>query len=164
MVDCVEKRFGALRALHPVQWLSDNGSIFAAHTIEIALAINLVPCFTPVESPESNGMAEAVVKTFKRDYARVNPIPNAVAALALIDSWMKDYNIVHRIPGWAIAHPGSISSPSPSRVRSNGATPAPVRILCADLGLARPQIALQVGIGSRPAITRPCRRYSRARD
>jgi putative transposase len=96
MVDCVEKRFGAIRAPHPVQWLSDNGSIFAAHrTIEIALALNLVPCFTPVESPESNGMAEAFVKTFKRDYVRVSPIQNAAAALALIDSWMEDYNTVH---------------------------------------------------------------------
>ena len=96
MVDCVEKRFGAMRAPQPVQWLSDNGSIFAAHrTIEVALALNLVPCFTPVESPESNGMAEAFVKTFKRDYVRVNPIPNAAAALTLIDRWMEDYNTVH---------------------------------------------------------------------
>ena len=38
MVRCVEQRFGAIRAPHPVQWLSDNGSIFAAHrTVEIAL-------------------------------------------------------------------------------------------------------------------------------
>jgi transposase InsO family protein len=82
MVQCVEKRFGAIRAPHPVRWLSDNGSIFAAHkTIEIALALNLAPCFTPVESPESNGMAEAFVKTFKRDYVRVSLIPNAPAAL-----------------------------------------------------------------------------------
>ena len=96
MVRSVERRFGLIRAPHPVQWLSDNGSIFAAHrTIEIALALNLVPCFTPVESPESNGMAEAFVKTFKRDYVRVSPIPNAAAALALIDSWMEDYNTVH---------------------------------------------------------------------
>ena len=79
-----------------VQWLSDNGSIFAAHkTIEIALALNLQPCFTPVESPESNGMAEAFVKTFKRDYVRVNSIPNANAALALIGSWIEDYNTAH---------------------------------------------------------------------
>jgi hypothetical protein len=27
-----------------------------------------VPCFTPVHSPESNSIAEAFVKTFKRDY------------------------------------------------------------------------------------------------
>jgi putative transposase len=96
MVQCVEKRFGAIRAPHRVQWLSDNGSIFAAHkTIEIALALNLEPCFTPVESPESNGMAEAFVKTFKRDYVRVTPIPDATAALALVDNWMEDYNTVH---------------------------------------------------------------------
>ena len=40
-------------------------------------------------------MAEAFVKTFKRDYVRVSPIPDAAAALALIDSWMEDYNTVH---------------------------------------------------------------------
>jgi putative transposase len=96
MVRSVEQRFSGIRAPHPVQWLSDNGSIFAAHkTIEIALALNLVPCFTPVESPESNGMAEAFVKTFKRDYVRVSPIPDAATALALIDAWMEDYNTVH---------------------------------------------------------------------
>jgi transposase InsO family protein len=96
MVECVERRFGSVRAPHPVQWLSDNGSSFAAHkTVEIALALNLVPCFTPVESPESNGMAEAFVKTFKRDYVRVSLIPHAPAALAQIDHWMEDYNTVH---------------------------------------------------------------------
>ena len=50
---------------------------------------------SPVESPESNGMAEAFVKTFKRDYVRVSPIPDTAAALALVDSWMEDYNTVH---------------------------------------------------------------------
>ena len=29
-VRCVEQRFGGIRAPHPVQWLSDNGSILAA--------------------------------------------------------------------------------------------------------------------------------------
>jgi transposase InsO family protein len=96
MVRSVEQRFGTLRAPHPVQWLSDNGSIFAAYkTVEIALALNLVPCFTPVESPESNGMAEAFVKTFKRDDVRVSPIPDADTALAAIETWMEDYNTVH---------------------------------------------------------------------
>ena len=37
-------------------------------------------------------MAEAFVKTFKRDYVRVNPIPDAATALALVDRWMEDYN------------------------------------------------------------------------
>ena len=61
MVRCVKQRFGGIRAPHPVQWLSDNGSIFAAHrTVEIALALNLVPCFTPIESPGGTpGLASA---------------------------------------------------------------------------------------------------------
>jgi transposase InsO family protein len=72
----VEKRFGTIHAPYPVQWLSDNGSIFAAHkTIEIALALNLAPCFTPVESPESDGMAEAFLKTFKRGSSVRYPMP-----------------------------------------------------------------------------------------
>jgi len=40
-------------------------------------------------------MAEAFVKTFKRDYVRIIPISNAAAALAGIDHWMEDYNTVH---------------------------------------------------------------------
>jgi putative transposase len=46
---------------------------------------NLVPCFTPVRSPQSNGIAEAFVKTFKRDYVRLNARPNATALLAELD-------------------------------------------------------------------------------
>ena len=96
MIECGERRFGGSRAPHKVQWLTDNGSIFAAYkTMNIALALNLEPCFTPVESPESNGMAEAFVKTLKRDYVRVSPIGDAAAALTQIDRWMEDYNTVH---------------------------------------------------------------------
>ena len=60
------------RAAHtpqPIQWLSDNGSAYRAHeTIDFAIRLGLAPCFTPVRSPQSNGMSEAFVKTFKRDY------------------------------------------------------------------------------------------------
>jgi hypothetical protein len=38
-----------------------------------APVLNLVPCFTPVRSPESNGVFEAFAKTLKRDYARMDP-------------------------------------------------------------------------------------------
>jgi hypothetical protein len=34
-----------------------------------------VPCFTPVESPESNGMAEAFVKTFQARLCPGQPDP-----------------------------------------------------------------------------------------
>jgi hypothetical protein len=40
-------------------------------------------------------MAESFVKTFKRDYVRVNPIPDARTALLRIDHWMEDYNSEH---------------------------------------------------------------------
>jgi transposase InsO family protein len=33
--------------------------------------------------------------SFKRDYVRVNPIPDAASALATIEEWMVDYNEVH---------------------------------------------------------------------
>jgi putative transposase len=73
-----------------------NTFIFAANrTLEIAAALNLEPCFTLVESPESNDMAEAFVKTFKRDYIRINPLPDARTALSRIDHWMEDYNSEH---------------------------------------------------------------------
>ena len=45
--------------------------------------------------PESNGMVEAFVKTFKHDCVRISPIPNANGALALIDGGMEDYNTAH---------------------------------------------------------------------
>lgn len=96
MIECVEARFGAPRAPERIQWLTDNGSVYAAtKTVDMALALNLEPCFTPVESPESNGMAEAFVKTIKRDYVRVNPIPDAATAIAAVGDWMEDYNTVH---------------------------------------------------------------------
>ena len=47
----IELRFGDIRAPHRVQWLTDNGSIFAAYrTLEIAAALNLEPedAFPPV--------------------------------------------------------------------------------------------------------------------
>lgn len=96
MLEAVEKRFGTTRASHPVEHLSDNGSPYTAkETRDFAAALNLVPCFTPVKSPESNGMSEAFVKTFKRDYARVNPLPNAATALRQIAGWINDYNEIH---------------------------------------------------------------------
>lgn len=78
MLECVEKRFRTGRALRPVQWLSDNGPCFAAReTVKFAAWLSLESRFTPVRSPESNGMAEAFVKTFKRDYVHVQDRPNS---------------------------------------------------------------------------------------
>jgi transposase InsO family protein len=96
MLETVEKRFAAIKTPHAVEWLSDNGSAYTAReTLDFAAALGLVPCFTPVRSPESNGIAEAFVKTFKRDYVRVHALPDAPAALRQIAGWIADYNEIH---------------------------------------------------------------------
>lgn len=96
MLEAIEKRFAGLRAPQPIEHLSDNGSAYTAkETLDFAIALNLVPCFTPVRSPESNGMSEAFVKTFKRDYVRVNALPDGQAALRQIAGWIDDYNEIH---------------------------------------------------------------------
>ena len=97
MVDSVERRFGLVDKLpKPIEWLSDNGSPYTAtDTRALARYIGLVPCTTPVQSPQSNGMAEAFVKTFKRDYARVSAKPDAASVLRQLDAWFEHYNSVH---------------------------------------------------------------------
>ena len=59
MLESVERRFGTAHTPAPILWLSDNGSAYRAYeTIDFAMRLGLVPCFTPVRSPQSNGMAE----------------------------------------------------------------------------------------------------------
>jgi transposase InsO family protein len=106
MLETVERRFGAIKAPHPVEWLSDNGSAYTAReTLDFAAALGLVPCFTPVQSPESNGIAEAFVKTFKRDYVRINSLPDAETVLRQIAGWFEDYNENHPHSGLGMRSP-----------------------------------------------------------
>lgn len=97
MIESVERRFGLVNRLPAaIEWLSDNGSPYTAgETRKLAREIGLVPCTTPIESPQSNGMAEAFVKTFKRDYARVSPRPDAANVLRQLEGWFEHYNTVH---------------------------------------------------------------------
>src|SRR6202045_2502622 len=106
MVACVERRFGISKAAHPVEWLSDNGSAYIAKdTLDTATALGLKLCFTPVRSPQSNGIAEAFVKTFKRDYARLSILPDAETVIALLPAWFEDYNEVHPHSGLKFLSP-----------------------------------------------------------
>jgi len=57
--------------------------------------IGMEPCSTPVRSPQSNGMAEAFVKTFKRNYVSVNPLRDAITVIAQLPSWFEHYNTLH---------------------------------------------------------------------
>jgi putative transposase len=96
MLACVEQRFAATRASHPVQWLADNGSAYTAReTLEFAIAPGLVASFAPVRSPESNGVSEAFVKTLKCDYARIQSRPDAATLLQMLPPRIDDYNQHH---------------------------------------------------------------------
>ena len=70
-----------------------------------ARQLGLKPCFTPVKSPESNGIAEAFVKTLKRDYVHVTPLPAAATVLGLIAGWIEDYNDNHPHSGLKMRSP-----------------------------------------------------------
>jgi putative transposase len=107
MAEAVEMRFGQVDKLpHTIEWLSDNGSIYRANkTREFAEALGLDPCTTPAYSPESNGMAEAFVKTLKRDYVRVHDIETAEEVLLQLHKWFDDYNENHPHKGLKMKSP-----------------------------------------------------------
>jgi putative transposase len=97
MIAAVEYRFGPVNRLpQTIEWLSDNGSGYIAHnTKRLAREMGLEPRTTPVQSPQSNGMAEAFVHTIKRDYVRVSPIPDARTVLESLPLWFEHYNSLH---------------------------------------------------------------------
>ena len=97
MVAAVEQRFGPINRLPAtIEWLTDNGSCYVAgKTRRFAREIGFEPLTTPVESPQSNGMAEAFVRTIKRDYVRVNPTPDAQTVMQSLPKWFDHYNQLH---------------------------------------------------------------------
>lgn len=107
MIQTIEYRFGTIEKLpHPIEWLTDNGKYYLAHnTVQFARNIGLIPCSTPAYSPQSNGMAEAFVKTFKRDYVYVHDRPDALTVLAQLDRWFEDYNEMHPHKGLRMRSP-----------------------------------------------------------
>ena len=122
MVASVEFRFGRVnRSPRTIEWLSDNGSGYIAReTRAFAREIGLEPLTTPVTSPQSNGMAEAFVRTIKRDYARVNPLPDARPSSKACHSGSSTTTLFTHTAPCAIVHRAS-SSP-----RNQAWRPCPV--------------------------------------
>lgn len=93
MVETMEYRIGARKPMRPIQWLSDNGSCYTAkETVGFGKMLGLEIRTTPAYSPESNGMAEAFVKTFKRDYVWFGDLKNAETVMKQLAGWIEDYN------------------------------------------------------------------------
>jgi putative transposase len=99
LIEAVEKRFGAVEALprgHTLEFLSDNGGAYIAEdTRRIARALGLKPINTPVCSPQSNGMAESFVNTFRRDYLSRMDLSDAPTVLAQLPAAFEHFNEVH---------------------------------------------------------------------
>ena len=101
------------RLPRPIEWLSDNGSCYVARdTRTFARDIGLLPKTTPLESPQSNGIAEAFVRTFKRDYVRVGACPDAQTVLRSLPAWFTTTTRSTLTAPWDTGPPGSSSVPS----------------------------------------------------
>ena len=106
MLEAVEARFGGIRAIQPVEVLSDNDLAYTARETRIfARQLGLKPCFTPVRSPHSNGVSDAFVATLKRDYVQLTPLPDAASPLASIGTWFADHNDNHPHSGLKMRSP-----------------------------------------------------------
>ena len=93
MAKAVEARFGDVRTPHPVERLSDNGPPYtASETRTFGRDTGLLVRTTRSYSPEPSGMAEAFVKTFKRDYVYVNDVNEAASIIRSRESYFADYN------------------------------------------------------------------------
>ncbi len=108
----VAARFGVdTRPDTPIQWLSDNGSIYTALDTQCtAERLYLVPITTPPSSPQSNGMSEAFVNTLRRDYVAGAELSTAAQVLEQIPAWIADYN--------AVAPHSALGYQSPQQYRS----------------------------------------------
>ena len=94
MAQTMLRRFGKVSRLpHEIQWLTDNGTCYTARdTVKFGRSIGLEICTTRPYSPESNGMAEAFVKTFKRDYVYLADLSSAYRVMEQLQGWFDDYN------------------------------------------------------------------------
>jgi transposase InsO family protein len=109
LIEAVEKRFGAVEALpagHTLEFLTDNGGAYIAHeTRRIARSLGLTPINTPVCSPQSNGMAESFVNTFRRDYLSRMDLTDARTVLAQLPAAFEHFNEVHPHSGLKMKSP-----------------------------------------------------------
>lgn len=108
MDQTVTHRFGEFVEKLPssIQWLTDQGPQYkAAQTVAYGQAWGFDVRTTPAYSPESNGMAEAFVNLFKRDYVYVNELWTADSVLRRLPEWFLDYNKNHPHSGLQMRSP-----------------------------------------------------------
>jgi putative transposase len=98
LIEGVESRFGEAKVAGDVEleFLSDNGGAYQAKdTHALVKDLDIKSVHAPVCSPQSNGMAQSFVNTFKRDY--VSQIDRSSAAIVLrqMPAAFDHFNEVH---------------------------------------------------------------------
>ncbi len=61
-------------------------------TRDFGRSLGLAVCNTPSYSPQSNGMAQAFVETFKRNYVYLEEPKTARDVLEKVPDWFENYN------------------------------------------------------------------------
>ena len=132
LIEAVEKRFGTVESIpanHTLEFLSDNGGAYiATQTRQMARALGLKPINTPVCSPQSNGMAESFVNTFRRDYLSRMNLSDARTVMQQLPAAFDHFNAFH-------PH-SSLKMKSPQEFRRDQAAkqcqnqPAPSALTC----------------------------------
>ena len=79
-----------------MEWLTDNGSCYTATKTRLfAQELGLKRVTTWMRGPQSNGMGESFVRTFKRDYADLAHRPDAQTVMRRLAGWFEHYNTRH---------------------------------------------------------------------
>ncbi len=90
LIKAVEKRLDHVNGIpedHALEFLSDKGGVYiTAETRRTPKQLSLWPITTPVCSPQTNGMAERFVNTFRRDYIGCMDLADAKRIMAQMAS------------------------------------------------------------------------------
>jgi putative transposase len=100
LIRFLKHRINDPRMIRLIQkWLKagilEDGIVTIDETRSFARDIGFEPRTTPIESPQSNGRAEAFVRTIKRDYVHVSSCPNAQTVMHQLSAWINHCNEVH---------------------------------------------------------------------
>jgi len=89
-------RCGTVQAPHAVEWLRRRQSLHRHRDTRLRRCCRPGAMLHPAAEP---GIPKPSSKRFKRDYARVHPLPDAATVLRQIAKWFDDYNESYSGPG-----------------------------------------------------------------